>query len=140
MKISSDLRAAVRSAEKTQPARGSSSWQVKCDADARAVEKFRNDPKNKKKIENALHKASLAMTNLANADQVLLELGLGRRHSHTGVKLEISDTDAFVKAGGDLAPEPAVAWRFDEVMARLAAAKTEEAGVAILAEYGINWV
>jgi len=139
MKISSDLRAAVRSAEKSQPAKSNHGWQAKRDANLRAVEKLRNHPKHKKRIANALTRVDYALHILAEADKTFEVLGLSRTNGGTGTRLEIGDDEKFVAAGGDLAPEPEVAWRFDAVMARLAAAPSEEAGWAILKEYGINW-
>jgi len=65
-------------------------------------------------------------------DALFKSVGLSFDGSH------VSDKAIFKKAGGSIPPDGPALWKFDVVMAEIAAA-TPEAGQAIIKRLGINW-
>jgi hypothetical protein len=130
MKIDTDLRAAIRSAEKAQPDKG---WQARTEAETKAIAKLLADNKalgGKVRAEIAvIEKASKQME---RAGEYLESLGITKSLER------IRDHELFVKAGGKV-PLMGKRWTFDEVMSKLAAVKTEREGKTILRKYGIHW-
>ncbi len=145
MKIDTDLRAAIRSAERCQP---SSDHQKKRDADRAAIADLLNRcPKKKSKIIALIQKEIDADAAAKKAREDLCkQFGL-RHYSHGGENIRLEELEfsncgkggtAFVNAGGKLPPMGIRRWNFDEVMSELAAAEPKRLQ-PILKKYGINW-
>lgn len=129
MKIDADLRAAVRSAEKAQPY----SHELERAAAKRAIDDL---CKRKPAVMAALRSAALISKKIdalwVENRTLLNRIGINKDGDH------ITDEQAFVKIGGKLPGPREIRWRFDRVMADLAAADAKEAA-AILKQCGINW-
>lgn len=144
MKIDTDLRAAIRSAEKCQPSSDSSK---KRDMDRACIAEFLNRfPKKKDKIRALIQREIDADVASSKARGDLCKQ-FGLRHYSHGGEIQIESLEfancgkgagAFEKAGGKLPPIGVRRWAFDAVMAELAAADPKQA-VVILKKYGINW-
>jgi hypothetical protein len=137
MKIDTDLRLTIRSAEKAQPA---DDWQVRAKRDDEAIAAFlASHPAKAKKIQTLIATARKAEAQKDAAHKELCE-AFGLKHYNN--KLEFSrcgdGKDLFVKAGGKLPSATGRRWKFDEVIAELAKAEGKQA-TAILKKYGINW-
>ena len=130
MIIPSDLRCAIRSAEKAQ----SKSYETRMKREAEAVaELFRRKPALSAQWKKA--KALRERVTKLNAEAWAIEKSLGlSSHNDT---VQIRDDNAFVKAGGRMKPGDRP-WTFDAVMAELAAAAPKEAA-AILKRCNIHW-
>ena len=137
MKIDTDLRLTIRSAEKAQPA---DDWQARAKRDDDAIAAFlASHPAKAKKIHALIAVEKNAEAKAAAArKEICKQFGL----RGSGNKLEFSrcgdGKDAFVKAGGKLPSTAGRRWKFDEVIAELAKAEGKQA-TAILKKYGINW-
>lgn len=136
MKIDTDLRLAIKSAEKAQPSIG---WQDREKNNKASIAGFLKDhPAAKKDIErlSAIIKKSQAAEK--NAHEAMCKR-YGLRSD--GAQIEFancgSGQGAFTKAGGQII-RPEERWSFDSVMRQLVIATPKE-GAAILKKLGINW-
>lgn len=140
MKIDSDLRAAIRSAEKAQP---STDWQLRNQQEKDAIAAFlKAKPEIAKRIAFLYKKRETAQKVIEAANTELCkEYGLRFEYNKPGV-LEFAScnnaSERFTKAGGKFPKKDATRWKFDAVMKELAAAD-EKTGKAILKRIGINW-
>ncbi len=138
MKIETDLRLAIKSAEKAQPAE---SWEERNKAERKAIEDLIKKPRVSLAVKRLVRTIQKSSKKLDECRSLLCKgFGLRIRDTSTG-ELEFANCDgnrtAFVKAGGKV-PVKNVRWRYDNVMAQLAAASDKE-GRAILKKLGINW-
>lgn len=138
MKIDQDLRAAIRSAEKTQPSYG---YQEKERQEDDAIKTFLAKYPPTAKAIAKLRADSIRHFKAFDAAREELCKRFGLRLYGDANALKFAHCDdgkkAFIKAGGKLATKR-VQWRFDSVMAELAAAEPKQL-TAILKKYGINW-
>lgn len=139
MKIDTDLRLTIRSAEKAQP---SDDWQAQARQQHEAIaDLFKRKPALAKRAEH-LRASADAHEKAASAAREALckEFGLQRNDSYDP-KFQFSrcgdGRDQFVKKGGVI-PAKFTRWKFDDVIAELAKADGKQAA-AILKKYGINW-
>lgn len=136
MKIDSDLRAAIRSAEKTQP---SNNYEQRTKAKREAIEQLLNQPRHRAKVlrlnclvERRKNAQELSGQLFQKIRNIYLELGL----NYDGK--DIDDHKVFVAVGG-VSPDPKLSrWTFDQVMAELGAADPKDMN-KILGRYGIRW-
>lgn len=133
MIVTSDLRAAIRSAEKVQPNRHGTDWELKRLRIKRAISAVISKPGIKEKVDEAVKKTEAAEQLNREAGEVFNSLGVSNKLD------QIYNDEKFIAAGGILPAGDAKPWKFDAVVAQLAAAKTEKEGVKILARYGIIW-
>ena len=137
MKIDTDLRLTIRSAEKAQP---SEDWQGRQKRDDDAINAFLAGHPAKAKKVHALRSTECTAEAQANAARKELCEAFGLRHN--GRAFEFGHCGdgkmAFIKAGGKLPTAAVRRWKFDEVIAELAKADAKQA-TAILKKYGINW-
>lgn len=140
MKIDTDLRAAIRSAEKCQPVQNDYEARRKQE-DATIADFFKRNPSKAKKCrklaEDAI-KAEALESSLRKklCDHYGLRFGDQRfQFSNYGG----ANNAAFIKAGGRL-PESTkhIRWTFDKVITELASAEPKQLK-GILAKYGIKW-
>ena len=133
MIITSDIRAAIRSAEKVQPNRRATDWDLKELRNKRAIKALVSKPEHAEKLKqaDADYAEGQRLCGLANAAFSSLGIDHERRH--------ICNEEKFLAAGGILPPKDGAPWKFDKVMAELLSAKTEKEGVKVLAKYGIIW-
>lgn len=130
MKIDQDLRAAIRSADKAQP----DNHDVRSNIQQAAVEElFKRKPSTKQAWERAKRLRQTASDFGSRANAIESALGISFYCS----KFNVRDEEAFAKAGGNMKPA-GKRWKFDAVMAELAAAEPKQL-TAILKKYGINW-
>ncbi len=139
MKIDSDLRLAIRSAEKAQPQRND--WEAKRKAEAQAILAFfkRFPAKARKAIKLAEDALKAEAMERELRSKLCEQFGL----KHNEQQFQFSNCgrnkDAFVKAGGHLPEQTAgQRWTFDAVMAELVAADPKQLKV-ILKKYNIRW-
>lgn len=132
MIITTDLRAAIRSAEKKQPNRHGTNWELREKQKAEAFAKLTQSKKHKRVYAQAMVLRKESDRLAQKAGGVFTSIGL----SFDGSK--IYDDVKFVAAGGVLPPTEKKPWTYDTVMAELAAADPKQ-GKAILKKYGINW-
>lgn len=136
MKIDNSLRAAIRSFCKpcNRPDRDRRAAALR-----QAAEQFiGRSPKTWERRLKAHQKAVEAATKADARVKALSEPFKNAGFSTWNLpRIEISDTEAFVKAGGKL-PTLTVARDPDTIIAKLAAATPPE-GATILRELGINW-
>lgn len=130
MKIDADLRAAIRSAEKMQP---QDDWESRSRAAKETITALLKSRRYARAYQRALLQKKQGAALLDQANEFFRSLGLSSGADR------IEDDQKFVKAGGALPPPPLRRWKFDTVMAELAAAPDEKAGAKILQRYGINW-
>lgn len=142
MKIDTDLRLAIKSAEKSQP---DSNWVIRQKAEKDAInEWFTRKPAAKKLAMNLLNEVDASYKKIEDANLRLrkkLGLRIDNRDKKTFelVSSEIDgDSTYFVKAGGKLPTTPAPKWRYDNIMTKLTKATPKE-GAEILKILGINW-
>lgn len=141
MIISQDLRAAIRSAEKSQPSFG---WQMLEEQNAATIEAFfKRYPAKAKRVKALLKQEHDCYLAYCAAGKALCEqYGLASTTNEGVRTVKFAHCDGkktnFVKAGGVLPAKPAERWKFDAVMAELAAADSKDAE-KILKRYGINW-
>lgn len=128
MIITTDLRAAIRSAEKQQRLNRHSRYA----SETAALERFQKLPKIAPLFKQAAakHKAATVLTE--QADAIYSSMGL------TTSGRSIIDHKKFAQLGGRLEVEEGKPWTFDAVMVELAAADAKKAK-AILKRLGINW-
>lgn len=130
MKIDSDLRAAIRCAEKSQP----DNHTIRAKAREEALANFfKQHPAKSRRIASAASMRKEAKALNEKACDIEAEMGL---RGWNGA-VEIANDDKFVKSGGKLKANGR-AWKFDEVMSELAAAEPKQLK-PILKKYGINW-
>jgi|LakMenEpi03Aug12_release.lakeMendotaPanAssembly.Ray.scaffolds.fasta_scaffold191833_3 hypothetical protein len=137
MKIDQDLRAAIRSAEKAQP---STDYSVREKVNQECIDAFlKRFPAKAKAVNKLIADELKAIAAVAAARKLLCEK-FGLRH-YDG-KIQFANCGegkgAFVKAGGKLPSAKAERWKFDVVMAELAAADAKDCR-KILSKYGIKW-
>lgn len=138
MKIDTDLRAAIRSAEKCHPF--NQDYEAKRAMEAKAIEEFFKRCPAKGKLARKLAENALK----AEADERQFRRMLCERFGlrHCDGRFRFADCGggqgAFIKAGGRLPTKAAARWTFDAVMAELAAAEPKQLK-AILKKYNINW-
>lgn len=130
MKIDTDLRLAIRSAYNAQHKDSTRvpEWRVNRDA----AEAFLKSPRGRS-IKRKADRLEIQITKLRLTQVALFKsAGLGSCGDR------VDDKAAFKKAGGSIPPDGPGLWKFDVVMAEIAAATTE-AGQAIIKRLGINW-
>ncbi len=130
MKIDTDLRLAIRSAYNAQHKDSTRipDWRVNRDA----AEAFLKSPHGRA-IKQKTDRLDVQIEKLRIAKDALFKsVGLSFDGSH------VNDKAIFKKAGGSIPPDGPALWKFDVVMAQIAAA-TPEAGQAIIKRLGINW-
>ena len=131
MKIDTDLRLAIRSAEKAQPYYNDS-WSEQRERETAAIaDLFKRKP--------ALAKTAQRATAAIERHQKRVQVEVAKIRAiglDTGLRT-VGNEDAFRKVGGRL-PDRKKRWKFDAVMAELAAADEKEAP-RILKKYGIKW-
>ena len=137
MKIDTDLRLTIRSAEKAQP---SDDWSVRQKREEEAIAAFMSShPSKSRKIKALIKEEDEAEKRAQKARESLCEL-FGLRSNDQNI-LSFSRCDnnqaAFIKAGGKI-PTAGKRWKYDEVIAELAKAEGKQA-TAILKKYGLNW-
>lgn len=136
MKIDSNLRAAIRSAANAQP---QDDWRAKEKEEKESIAAFfAKYPARHKEAIRLIETEKKARATAEKASSDLCEkFGL----THYGGETKFANcgrgSETFKKAGGKL-PTQGVRWKFDAVMAELAAAD-EKQGAAILARIGIKW-
>ncbi len=138
MKVDSDLRAAIRAAEKAQP---EITWETREKAEREAIQDlFNRIPKHKRKAQALVNSINRHRKELDSCHSKLRDLfGI---QLHDG-KLQLHRREEYLsnfeKAGGNLKfNEPKRRWRSESIIAELAAAKPAEAK-AILKRIGIIW-
>lgn len=133
MKIDSDLRIAIRAAEKAQP---HENWDLKQARNKAAVAAL---IAAKPAVAAGLKSAQRRLTQIKKLNAKVQEfLNLAGLRLYGDEPVTIGDEAAFVKAGGKLPGQGSKRWKFDAVMAELANAN-EKQGEAILKRIGINW-
>lgn len=132
MIITTDMRAAIRSAEKKQPNRYGTNWELREKQNASALADLTQSKKHKTAYAKAMELRRESDRLAQKAGDVFVSMGLNFDGS------KIYDEIKFVAAGGVLPAEEKKPWKFDTVMAELAAADPKQ-GKAILKKYGINW-
>lgn len=139
MKIDTDLRLAIKAAEKAQPQDGYDA-RNKREQDA-VIKFFAAYPEKAKRARLLSKQAAAAYARYQAADEAICkEFGLRRMGgSQSGFQLGGcgASPNRFVKAGGKL-PTRQVRWSADNVMAQIAAATPKE-GAKIIKSLGINW-
>lgn len=139
MKIDSDLRAAIRSAEKAQPYNMGYD-EKNCQEKAAITEFFKRCPAKAAKIDALINKEQKAYKEY-EACRTAICKQYGLRSKGVG-QVEFASCDnakaAFKRAGGKLNENSFQRWKFDFVVAELAGADTKT-GAKILAKYGIKW-
>jgi len=129
MKIDNDLARAIRAAEKAQP----NNYEIERVANAAAIsDLLKRRPSVFAKLKQA-DAIALQREELSNQERAIRE--------SVGINCDrdrIYNETAFVKAGGKLPPESIKRWKYDRVMAELAAASPKD-GQKLLKKYGINW-
>lgn len=138
MKIDQDLRAAIRSAEKAQA--NTDSWEVREANEKKSIREFFCT--HPAKAKRARHLAA-TITRTAkiledSREELCKSFGL-RESGNEGFRYANCDSDRknFEKAGGKVVRR-LEKWRFDLVMAELAAAPCTQLK-AIVKKYGIVW-
>lgn len=137
MIIDVNLRAAIRSAEKSQPHQN---YELREKQEGESIAAFlKANPAKAKRI-HALIKTDEEASKKASEARSALCKDFGLRKESGKIKFAYCDEGkkTFVKAGGKLPTKAAERFTFDKVMAEVAAADDKEA-VAILKKYGINW-
>lgn len=130
MKIDQDLRAAIRSATKSQP----DSFEVRQAAETQAInDLFKKKPFLQTRFERARSLRQQSTKLRVEAEKLEASIGVYQ----CGTRLRIAGTTAFVRNGGRK-KNTCGPWKFDEAMAELAAAEPKQL-TAILKKYGINW-
>lgn len=127
MKIDSDLRAAIRSAEKSQP---DIDWQRRSALNRDAAKELVEKGRHATRFANAVVMMKKAEELNRQANLVFDSIGVND-------EFRIINEDAFAKAGGKY-PMPMKRWKYDHAIAELAKANPKEAK-AILKKYGILW-
>lgn len=137
MRIETELRSAIKSAEKHQPQ--NQDWQRREKTEAEAIAEFKRTHQVAKASIARLVKESKAAADLA----ARLRKELCRRYGlrECGTRLATCGDKGgrarFIKAGGRL-PKERKHWTTDQVIAELVAADPKD-GDKILRKYGINW-
>lgn len=141
MKIDADLRAAIKAAEKAQPA---DSWSERRKVTDAAIQAFlKKKPALRKKLALLLQsRASLRSSIQKKKDEIdalLWPLGLTATDDGICEAFVYDDENAekFAKAGGVI-PSMPKRWKADALIAKLAAADPKHRD-SILKEHGINW-
>ena len=141
MKIDQDIRAAIRSAEKLQA--DTDSWEVRQTNEQKSIRDFfAAYPAKAKRAKTLATTIRRAAKTLEDARGELCEsFGLRemREKGKDGFTYASCDSERkkFEKAGGKVVRR-SERWKFDAVMAELAAA-TPDKLKPILKKYGINW-
>jgi hypothetical protein len=130
MKIDTDLRLAIRSAYNAQHKDTTRipEWRASHDA----AEAFLKSPRGRS-IRQKTDRLGAQIQKLRVA-----QIALFKSAGLSSCGDRIDDKAAFKKAGGSVPPDGPALWKFDAVMAEIAAA-TPEAGQAIIKRLGINW-
>lgn len=128
MKIDTDLRLAIKAAERAQPR---NDWQARHKSETEAIQALIAKPKYSTSIKKALADVKRGKAILERANEVITALGISRDLDR------IYDGDKFRKAGGILKSK-IEEWKSDEVMKELLAAPDKDRA-KILLKYGINW-
>lgn len=137
MIIDGNLRAAIRSAEKSQPHQN---YELREKQEGESIAAFlKTNPAKAKRVHHLIRVEEAASKKASEARSALCE-DFGLRRESGKIKFAHCDEGKknFVKAGGKLPEKAAQRFTFDKVMAEVAAADDKEA-VVILKKYGINW-
>lgn len=137
MKIDTDLRLAIKSAEKAQP---QDDWRTRETANKAAIaDLFKRKPAIGVAAKKLVEKSQKAYTAYEAANKALCEQ-FGLRKDSDGFTFSNCDDGhkRFAKIGGKVPSQTTRRWSFDAVMRELATATPKE-GAAILKRLGINW-
>lgn len=130
MKISSDLRAAIRAASAASRQHEIEENRKRRERTKAAIAVVVKKHATAVKKAQSLQKKAQALFSQSN--EIFLSLGLAENLDY------ICDYERFVAAGGALPDSTGKAWKYEQVMSQLAAA-TEKEGAEILKGIGINW-
>jgi hypothetical protein len=133
MKIDSDLRAAIKAAEKFQPR---DSHEKRTERRSKALKAFyAKSPKA-----GGIRRAAklFAQASELNAEAYALIKDTGLYHYNSGRSLEINDEDAFEKFSGIPIERPPGEWKAERVISELLATDPKDAA-KMFKKYGINW-
>jgi len=140
MKIDTDLRLAIKSAEKAQP---DNSWEQREKLQRALIAELLNSkPQIKKSANRLAATARAAYKKYIEAGAALCkEYGLQYKREGATIVFELASCgdgqEAYQKLGGKVAERKAK-WSFNDVMTKLAAA-TPSDGAKIIKSLGINW-
>lgn len=129
MKIDTDLRLAIRSAEKAQ---SQDNWETKSAHRKESIAALLRLPKHAAKYKIACKQLQTSAKIRGLAAKFFDDLGINTALDH------IHNDDRFAAAGGKMLPKKNVRWSFDIIMAQLVQAEPKE-GAKILAKLGIKW-
>ncbi len=142
MKIDTDLRLAIKAAERNQP---QDTWTQRALREQASIsdwmKKFPAKAKKALALREKAYKAA-AIVSAAEAE-LCKEFGLRRAHEADNANKKFSfshcggNAEQFMRAGGKVHAE-SIKWKADSVIARLAAAEPKDAAL-ILKGLGINW-
>lgn len=135
MKIDTDLRLAIKAAEKAQKQNSRSTWNDRQEQERKNIARFVRDNAAKGRLAGSLAKRYKDVSETLNA--IHTDLGaMGLAVNSNG--LYLNDRERFIKAGGTGPIEEAKPWVAEYVMAEIAKATPKEAA-KILIRIGINW-
>jgi len=141
MKIDTDLRLAIKAAERAQP---HESWDIRRDAEQKSiVDFFKKYPAKARRAKRLDADIATMEKKLAAAKKELCDSYGLQTNSRSDYKTGFTYSNCggsganFTKAGGKI-PAKYAPWKADDVIAQIARATAKE-GAKIIKSLGINW-